>query len=62
MCACASARRVGGGGTRAGLRSGAVRTLEAKVAMLHGRPVNYVEVGAGPVLLLVHGMGGGYDI
>ena len=39
-----------------------MRTLKAKVAMLHGRPVNYVEVGAGPVLLLVHGMGGGYDI
>jgi pimeloyl-ACP methyl ester carboxylesterase len=29
--------------------------------MLHGRAVNYAEAGAGPVLLLVHGMGGGYE-
>ena len=29
--------------------------------MLHGRPVTYAEAGAGPVLLLVHGMGGGYE-
>jgi pimeloyl-ACP methyl ester carboxylesterase len=29
--------------------------------MLHGRAVTYVQTGAGPVLLLVHGMGGGYE-
>lgn len=29
--------------------------------MLHGRLVTYAEAGAGPVLLLVHGMGGGYE-
>ena len=29
--------------------------------MLHGRPVTYAQAGAGPVLLLVHGMGGGYE-
>ena len=29
--------------------------------MLHGRPVTYAHAGAGPVLLLVHGMGGGYE-
>jgi pimeloyl-ACP methyl ester carboxylesterase len=29
--------------------------------MLHGRPVTYAVAGAGPVLLLVHGMGGGYE-
>jgi pimeloyl-ACP methyl ester carboxylesterase len=29
--------------------------------MLHGRPVTYAQAGTGPVLLLVHGMGGGYE-
>lgn len=29
--------------------------------MLHGREVTYAQAGAGPVLLLVHGMGGGYE-
>jgi len=29
--------------------------------MLHGRPMTYAAAGAGPVLLLVHGMGGGYE-
>jgi pimeloyl-ACP methyl ester carboxylesterase len=29
--------------------------------MLHGHPVTYAEAGAGPVLLLVHGMGGGFE-
>jgi pimeloyl-ACP methyl ester carboxylesterase len=32
--------------------------LEPKTAVLHGRPVTYVEAGAGPVLLLIHGMAG----
>jgi pimeloyl-ACP methyl ester carboxylesterase len=31
------------------------------MATLHGRLVTYVEAGAGPVLLLIHGMGGSYD-
>ncbi len=35
--------------------------MEPKTAMLHGRPVTYAAAGAGPVLLLVHGMGGGYE-
>ena len=35
--------------------------IEPRTAMLHGRPVTYAEAGAGPVLLLVHGMGGGYE-
>jgi pimeloyl-ACP methyl ester carboxylesterase len=34
---------------------------EPRTAMLHGRRVTYAEAGAGPVLLLVHGMGGGYE-
>ena len=29
-----------------------------KVLTLHGRTVSYAEVGSGPVLLLVHGLGG----
>jgi pimeloyl-ACP methyl ester carboxylesterase len=35
--------------------------MEPKTAMLHGRRVTYAAAGAGPVLLLVHGMGGGYE-
>jgi pimeloyl-ACP methyl ester carboxylesterase len=35
--------------------------MQARTAMLHGRPVTYAEAGAGPVLLLVHGMGGGCE-
>jgi pimeloyl-ACP methyl ester carboxylesterase len=35
--------------------------MEPKTAILHGRPVTYAQAGAGPVLLLVHGMGGGYE-
>ena len=38
-----------------------VKAMEPKTAMLHGRPMTYAEAGAGPVLLLVHGMGGGYE-
>ena len=29
--------------------------------MLHGRAVTYAQAGSGPALLLVHGMGGGYE-
>jgi pimeloyl-ACP methyl ester carboxylesterase len=32
--------------------------MQVKTATLHGRSVSYTEAGSGPVLLLVHGMGG----
>src|SRR3954470_18492788 len=32
--------------------------MEVKTETLHGRTVSYAEAGTGPVLLLVHGMGG----
>ena len=32
--------------------------MQAKTATLHGRSVSYAEGGAGPVLVLIHGMGG----
>jgi pimeloyl-ACP methyl ester carboxylesterase len=35
--------------------------MEPRTVMLHGRPLTYAEAGSGPVLLLVHGMGGGYE-
>lgn len=35
--------------------------MQPKTAMLHGRSVSYTETGAGPVLLLIHGMGGSYE-
>ena len=35
--------------------------IEPKTAKLHGRVVTYVEAGSGPVLLLIHGMGGRYE-
>jgi pimeloyl-ACP methyl ester carboxylesterase len=35
-----------------------VSEFAVKTETLHGRPVSYLEAGAGPVLLLVHGMGG----
>jgi pimeloyl-ACP methyl ester carboxylesterase len=34
--------------------------MELKTVSLHGRTINYAEVGSGPVLLLIHGMGGSY--
>lgn len=34
---------------------------EPQTAILHGRSVTYVEAGAGPVLLLIHGMAGSYE-
>ena len=39
----------------------ALKPMEPRTATLHGRPVTYAQAGAGPVLLLVHGMGGGYE-
>ena len=35
--------------------------LEPRSVVLHGRPVAYVEAGAGPVLLLIHGMAGNIE-
>ena len=35
--------------------------MEPKTAKLHGRLVTYAEAGTGPVLLLIHGMGGSYE-
>ena len=37
-----------------------MNAMESKTAMLHGRPVSYVAAGAGPALLLIHGMAGTY--
>jgi len=39
-------------------RSVGMNAMESKSVLLHGRPVNYVEAGSGPVLLLIHGMAG----
>jgi len=36
-------------------------TFEVKSEALHGRSITYVEAGKGPVLLLVHGLGGSYE-
>ena len=35
--------------------------VQPNTALLHGRSVTYTEVGTGPVLLLIHGMGGSYE-
>ena len=35
--------------------------MRPKKASIHGRSVTYTEVGAGPVLLLIHGMAGSYE-
>jgi pimeloyl-ACP methyl ester carboxylesterase len=37
-----------------------LRTAEAKprTVEVHGRPMNFIEAGSGPVLLLIHGMAG----
>jgi pimeloyl-ACP methyl ester carboxylesterase len=35
--------------------------VEVKTETLHGRPVTYAEAGEGPVLLLIHGMGGTFQ-
>ena len=35
--------------------------MKPRTAMLHGHLVTYAQAGSGPVLLLVHGMGGGYE-
>ena len=35
--------------------------MEVKTVTLHGRPMTYAEAGKGPVLLLIHGMGGNFE-
>jgi pimeloyl-ACP methyl ester carboxylesterase len=35
--------------------------MEPTTLSIHGRPMTYTEVGTGPVLLLIHGMGGSYE-
>jgi pimeloyl-ACP methyl ester carboxylesterase len=35
-----------------------MNTIEPRTVMLHGRALNYLEAGEGPLLLLVHGMAG----
>jgi pimeloyl-ACP methyl ester carboxylesterase len=38
-----------------------VSAIESRTIMLHGRPVNYVQAGSGPVLFLIHGIAGSVD-
>ncbi len=35
--------------------------FEVKSEVLHGRSITYAEAGEGPVLLLIHGLGGSYE-
>jgi pimeloyl-ACP methyl ester carboxylesterase len=35
--------------------------IEPRSIMLHGWPLSYVQAGSGPVLLLIHGMGGSLE-
>jgi pimeloyl-ACP methyl ester carboxylesterase len=35
--------------------------MEPRTISLHGRPLRYVQMGSGPVLLLIHGMAGTYE-
>ncbi len=35
--------------------------MEVKTKALHGRSVSFVEAGEGPVLVLIHGMGGNFE-
>jgi pimeloyl-ACP methyl ester carboxylesterase len=35
-----------------------MHAIEPKTLSLHGRPLNYLQAGNGPVLLLIHGMAG----
>jgi pimeloyl-ACP methyl ester carboxylesterase len=38
-----------------------VSRIESKTIVLHGRGLNYVQEGSGPVILLIHGMAGTLD-
>ncbi len=53
-----NAERMGHTNHRPGVEADA---MEPRTANLHGRLVTYVEAGTGPVLLLIHGMGGSYE-
>ena len=35
--------------------------MEPRTITLHGRSVTYAQAGSGPVLLLIHGMGGTFE-
>jgi pimeloyl-ACP methyl ester carboxylesterase len=35
--------------------------MEPRTVTLHGRPVTYAQAGSGPLLLLIHGMGGTFE-
>ena len=57
-------------GSRAGADTGSIikclerdqiPTQQFKTVKLHGRLVTYLEAGAGPVVLLIHGMAGTYE-
>lgn len=37
-----------------------MNAVKPKSVLVHGRAVNYVEAGSGPVLLLIHGMAGNF--
>jgi pimeloyl-ACP methyl ester carboxylesterase len=43
------------------MRGSTMGRLELKTLSLHGRTVSYTDQGTGPVLLLIHGMGGRYQ-
>ena len=38
-----------------------MNVTEPRIVTLHGRPVTYAQAGSGPVLLLIHGMGGTFE-
>jgi pimeloyl-ACP methyl ester carboxylesterase len=38
-----------------------MNAMEARTVSLHGRRLRLVEIGSGPVLLLIHGMAGTYE-
>ena len=38
-----------------------MNTVEPRTLSLHGRALNYLEAGSGPVLLLIHGMAGTHE-
>src|SRR5437763_15256180 len=38
-----------------------MNAMEPKTATLHGRRVTYLATGAGPLLLLIHGIGGTFE-
>src|SRR5208282_3246964 len=51
----------GGPGGRHTCDDTEMNALEPRTITLHGRPVTYAQAGSGPVLLLIHGMGGTFE-